>query len=187
MEFSVLGWFSVGTPYCSRYMLGGKMNEFEDLESVAPGIRSLSQEDQIAIQRFTIIWSIFEAKFLSYAASSRRIGVRVDELADEIFNEAWFEDELNYFKTRYVNQHGLTQYFTGLNLRSNDNRTSVEDVLMGNVTDGRSQLKACLIITYRFRNNLFHGDKWAYAIQGQQDNFNHAVELLKKCVLKFRI
>lgn len=170
-----------------RYMLGGKMNEFEDLESVAPGIRSLSQEDHTAIQRFTIIWSIFEAKFLTYAASSRRIGVHVDELADEVFNDAWFEDELGYFKSRYVNQHGVTQYFTGLNLRPNDNRTLVEDVLLGNVTDARSQLKACLIITYRFRNNLFHGSKWTYAIQGQQDNFNHAVELLKKCILKFRI
>ena len=39
-----------------------------------------------------------------------------------------------------------------------------------------------LIIVYRFRNNLFHGLKWSYNLQGQLENFMHANKALKRAV-----
>jgi len=36
----------------------------------------------------------------------------------------------------------------------------------------------CLVIIYRLRNNLFHGDKWSYNLQGQYENFTKANEFL---------
>ncbi|TQP65516.1 hypothetical protein [Vibrio cholerae] len=163
------------------------MKEFEDLERVAPGIGMLDTNDHIAIQRFTITWSIFEAKFLSYFASVSKICERVDALEADVIDKAWFKDELDYFKNRYIDEHGFTRHFEKLNLRKNDNQPLVEAVLTGKNNDLKDQLKACLIIVYRYRNNLFHGDKWSYAIQGQQRNFNCSVELLKKCITQFRI
>ena len=37
-----------------------------------------------------------------------------------------------------------------------------------------------LIIVWRFRNNLFHGEKWAYQLQGQLSNFTHANAVLMR-------
>ena len=39
-----------------------------------------------------------------------------------------------------------------------------------------------LIIVYRIRNNLFHGEKWSYGLQGQLNNFKHANEALMKAI-----
>tara|TARA_B100000614_G_scaffold111617_1_gene100153 strand:- start:1007 stop:1162 length:156 start_codon:yes stop_codon:yes gene_type:complete len=41
-------------------------------------------------------------------------------------------------------------------------------------------LLTVLIIVWRFRNNLFHGEKWAYQLQGQLSNFTHANAVLMR-------
>ena len=41
---------------------------------------------------------------------------------------------------------------------------------------------ALLIVAYRFRNNLLHGEKWAYEIRDQLDNFTHANSILMKVI-----
>ena len=84
------------------------MQKFEDLEKIAPGISMLSEEDHIAIQRFTILWSLFEAKFLGYWGSSQIISANVTKLDDSIFDKLWFEDELTYFKNRYYVENKLS-------------------------------------------------------------------------------
>jgi hypothetical protein len=45
--------------------------------------------------------------------------------------------------------------------------------MKGEAADLSEVAAALLIIVYRLRNNLFHGVKWAYEIQGQLENFNH--------------
>ena len=163
------------------------MQQFEDLERIAPGISMLSEADHIAIQRFTILWSLFEAKFLEYWASSQKISDNVNQLDDSIFEELWFENELSYFKNRYYEENDFSYHFPNLNLRNNDNLELVQRVLSGNDSTLKEQLITCLTIVYRFRNNLFHGTKWAYGIQDQQPNFNTSVSLLKKCIQQFGI
>jgi hypothetical protein len=39
-------------------------------------------------------------------------------------------------------------------------------------------MKALLVIVYRLRNNLFHGEKWEGGISGQKDNFDNANRVL---------
>jgi site-specific DNA-cytosine methylase len=39
-------------------------------------------------------------------------------------------------------------------------------------------LQALLLIVLRLRNNLFHGEKWAYGIAGQRQNFQHACAVM---------
>lgn len=163
------------------------MQKFEDLEKIAPGISMLSEEDHIAIQRFTILWSLFEAKFLGYWGSSQIISANVTKLDDSIFDKLWFEDELTYFKNRYYVENKFTDHFPNLNLRKSDNLELVQSVLSSINNTPKEQLVACLTIVYRFRNNLFHGTKWAYGIQDQQANFNNSVSLLKKCIQQFDI
>ena len=40
------------------------------------------------------------------------------------------------------------------------------------------KLAACLIIIFRYRNNYFHGIKWATEFRDQQKNFEESNKLL---------
>ena len=44
----------------------------------------------------------------------------------------------------------------------------------------RDRLLTVMMIVWRFRNNLFHGEKWAYQLQGQHANFTHANAVLMR-------
>jgi hypothetical protein len=84
---------------------------------------------------------------------------------------------LDYFVARYVTGGDFTQHHQSLNLRAKDGAV-VNGVLLGNLTRPWERLAAALLIVYRYRNNLFHGPKWEYDVQGQQTNFETATALL---------
>ena len=46
---------------------------------------------------------------------------------------------------------------------------------------------ALLIIVYRLRNNLFHGEKWNYYFKDQLGNFTHASAILMRTVELFAV
>jgi hypothetical protein len=43
-----------------------------------------------------------------------------------------------------------------------------------------NRIAAVLIIVFRYRNNLFHGVKWQYKLEGQLGNFSAANDALMK-------
>lgn len=50
--------------------------------------------------------------------------------------------------------------------------------MLANPPPVREKLIVCLLIVFRYRNNLFHGNKWTYRLEGQHQNFEHATQLL---------
>jgi hypothetical protein len=158
------------------------MLELTDIETVAPGVTNLTPKEHEALQRFTLIWTLFEAQVLDNNASVSKIAeivTKADIHADEL---VWFKEQLGYFKERYI-ENGETNYrFDHLHLRKNDNPDRVRSVLLGEIDETSEQLISCLTIVYRFRNNYFHGVKWAYGMQEQLDNFTHSSRLLLKCM-----
>ena len=50
----------------------------------------------------------------------------------------------------------------------------MKQVLRGENNNHADSVAGLLIVIYRLRNNLFHGIKWAYGIQGQRNNFEQA-------------
>ncbi|GBG15714.1 acetylglutamate kinase [Novimethylophilus kurashikiensis] len=151
------------------------MNPILWLEQNAPGFDVLSQQERDAITHFALLWSFFEARALSTRGSSHAIlalthkWLAQDRLATEPFSES-----LQYFQQRYYANGVETDYLHGLNLRPNDCRDLIYAVLKGENTNPADCVAALLIVVYRLRNNLFHGAKWAYGIQGQLSNFTHA-------------
>ena len=91
-----------------------------------------------------------------------------------------FEKSLGYFRDRYFQGGAFNERFEHLLWRKNDLRPLVEAVLSGKDDDIEHVVLALLMIAYRLRNNLFHGVKWAYGIQGQQPNFEHASDVLMR-------
>ena len=160
------------------------MVQLADIERIAPGVANLSPEEHEAIQRFTLLWTLFEAQVLQNNASVNKIADVVGNLDVHIVNEGWFHEQLEYFRERYIEAGNANYRFDHLHLRNNDDPERVRSVLVGDNEDPKEQLIACLTIVYRFRNNFFHGLKWAYGMQGQLDNFAHSASLLKACLEK---
>lgn len=89
-----------------------------------------------------------------------------------------FSAELDYFRDRYFPGGEESHLFQGLRLRSNDKPELVKEVLDGSRTNSKDVVLALFIITYRYRNNLFHGAKWVYSLRGQQENLETACSVL---------
>ena len=156
------------------------MVQLADIERIAPGVANLLPEEHEALLLFTLLWTLFEAQMLGSNASVRKISEKVVNVAPEIIRGGWFSEHLEYFSNRYVDGVNTNERFENLHLRDNDNPDLVRAVLTGENADPGDQLIGCLIIVYRFRNNFFHGIKWAYDLQDQFDNFTHSACLLRK-------
>lgn len=163
------------------------MTQIQDATRAAPGIMDLSSEELEAVQRFTLLWTLFEAQILESNASVKMISEKVGNIKLEVLTGEWLGEYLTYFSKRYIEDGETNYHFDQLHLRKNDNPDLVRSVLTGKKVDPASQLIVCLTIVYRFRNNFFHGIKWAYNLQGQLDNFTHASCLLLKCLEKMPI
>lgn len=156
------------------------------LEKNVFGFNELPEEDRQAILYFSLLWSLFEASALQTHASSSSILVLARRNYEQgQLNLELFEPSLNYFRHRYFVDGAFTENFDGLHLRDNDNLQLVRQVIQGGNENPGDVVAALLIIIYRLRNNLFHGVKWAYGIQGQLRNFEFANRALMIAITQF--
>lgn len=147
----------------------------------APGFQALPEADRAAIFNFTFLWSLFEAQIMGSFARADLICSKVDEWRDtETLDAVHYDAELAYFRQRYYNNGAFTPHFAHLHLRPADQPAVVQSVLDGSNNDPRDRLLTVLMIVWRFRNNLFHGEKWAYQLQGQLSNLTHANAVLMR-------
>ena len=121
------------------------------------------------------------SKVMGNFARADRILAKVDEWREANMLDAdQYDGELAYFRQRYFANGEFTHHFDHLHLRPADQPDILQSVLDGRNNDARDRLLTVLIIVWRFRNNLFHGEKWAYQLQGQLPNFTHANAVLMR-------
>jgi hypothetical protein len=149
------------------------------LEARVPGFRELPGDDKRAIHDFSLLWSLFEAQALDCRASARRILDLTRSWANAgALRAERFDVVLHYFRGRYFPGGQSAHCFQQLHLRSNDQPDLVKAVLSGQNDAPADRVASVLIVIWRFRNNLFHGEKWAYGLQGQLSNFTMANDAL---------
>ncbi|MEP7457594.1 hypothetical protein [Phyllobacterium sp. SB3] len=153
----------------------------EWLKAKAPGFDELSEAEQNAIADFSLLWSLFENRILNTEGNAAKICAAVESWHNaNTLDTAAFAPELAYFRNRYFANGTVTGEFAGLKLRNPDREPLVRAVIDGSDNDPRNLMAAILIIVFRFRNNLFHGDKWRYKLKGQLGNFTTANDVLTK-------
>jgi len=151
------------------------MKPIEWLEKNAYGFSALSEPEREAISNFSLLWSFFESRALATRGSSLAILALTHKWSSQgLLDVQNFSTSLQYFQQRYYSNSEATPHLESLKLRANDCPELVNAVLKSENTDPADCVAALLIIVYRLRNNLFHGAKWAYGIQGQFENFNNA-------------
>lgn len=146
-----------------------------------PSFRELPAQDRGEIVAFAFLWSLFEARIMDNSATAQTIRLKVDEWQAEGTLEAdQYDPDLSYFCNRYFADGSPTHHFGNLHLRARDHPGLVRQVIEGANTDPRDRLLALLMIVWRIRNNLFHGEKWAYGLRDQSGNFHHANAVLMR-------
>jgi len=151
----------------------------EWLTNRAQGYVALKHSERQAIAYFCLLWSLFEAQKMTTQASARRICETVKSWSLQgALDIKLYEEPLAYFKKRYLSADGLTPNFYGLNFRPQDKRAAVEAVLRGTSRDVCDIVAELLLITFRLRNNLFHGVKWGDELRDQENNFSYANQVL---------
>jgi hypothetical protein len=159
------------------------MSAFDWLKTIDPSIPDYSPEEREAISDFTLLWSMFESRVLDNSANAKAIMAAVKQWHDGgALNAKPFADTLAYLCSRYFQNGQPTFRFHHLHLRQNDMPDLVRDVLSGKPTNVADECTVVFIVIYRFRNSLFHGHKWAYAIQEQLENFSHSNAALKRAL-----
>lgn len=159
------------------------MSAIHWLEKHAPGFSGLSSEERGLLMDFALLWSLFEGEVLNSAASVNTI-----EQAVQRWNQAGllspqtFAAAAGYFRERYYADGAFTYRFDHLHLERSGNPQVVRNVLSGQDSAPSSIASAMLIIAYRYRNNLFHGVKWVYQLQEQEQNFSRANETLMRAI-----
>lgn len=134
------------------------------------------------VKDFSLIWNIFER----YVCNNNfTIANAEAQLAVKKFNLADFQEHIDYFKNRYIENGSVNNRFANLNFRANDRDNLVKEVLLGNVTTEQETVLSLTIIVYRYRNNLFHGIKDMQVIDQQNENFRIANDFLTKLMNYF--
>lgn len=153
------------------------------LEKHAPGFDRLLPEERDSLFHFFCVWSLFEAKALYRDGKASAIIEFVkDREHHGLLLEISFEEELKYFQNRYFRDGECTCHFAHLRLGKGDCPELVARVLRDETNDLSEIMTALLIVAYRFRNNLFHGEKWLYKMHDQFRNFAYANKVLMKAV-----
>jgi len=152
----------------------------EWLSIKAPGFASLSVEERDAIDDFSFLWSLFEGKVMNGRCDVPRIRSYVESLEHENCLNALDSDQyIGYLRNRYYRDGNETHYFQGLHLERSGNPEEVPEALSNLEATKSLKVSGCLIIIFRLRNNLFHGEKWQYDLEGQLENFTQANLFLK--------
>lgn len=155
----------------------------------AYGYADLTPPEVAAINEFCLLWSFFEEWVLENDANIAAIKRKVAEAAnrDGGIDLVPFDEPIAFFTSRYFEGGKLTQNFEGLRFQGkNGGRSEVEAVLDGNDKGAGEILIALLIIVYRLRNNLLHGEKWSYRFKDQFGNFTNANIVLMRAMDVFR-
>lgn len=155
---------------------------------------SSTQLNSIEIENvlhFSLLWNIFEDVFWTRsnsprnpndAFSLRKVHSVVEANANKL-DESIITPIFCYFHNRYQDN----KKFKALKFRHNEKET--EDKLLSMLSSAVNinlNHKAYFIssIIYRFRNNLFHGEKQMIKISLQEENFQNANEFLMHFIEK---
>ncbi|QRQ59797.1 hypothetical protein [Sphingobacterium multivorum] len=171
------------------------INEFDEIDWLIGFLKNadgLKKEGISRIRNFLLLWNLLEDVTLGKDANIAKIRHLVDQIHQNVPLVAGeFDEFVDYFSKRYFDPTGQSPYsLDGLKFRSGANdqgaKAEVKAVLTKSEQNPVMVLKALLIICYRFRNNLFHGEKQLVILDGQINNFIVANNILKLILEKMK-
>jgi hypothetical protein len=125
----------------------------------------------------TLLWNLFERRHCARDADIDAIEDAVPATMNQPLPPTLVE-AFSFWKARYVRNNDTNLLFDELNFRPSHRKAFVRSVLLDPLPAPRDQLTATLIIVYRLRNNLFHGEKDLPTLNEQFENLDVACKAL---------
>ncbi|WP_057833230.1 hypothetical protein [Colwellia sp. TT2012] len=145
---------------------------------------SLSNESLSSVSSFTLMWAVFEASesdpIHNMVTQIQRLSIRV---ANEMPPIDFLDDILQFWQNRYIQNNAKGSRFEHLGFSEHEQEELVFSILTEQSVNLADKIHALLLITYRFRNNLFHGNKDITLLEDQTENFNNASLVLQRVML----
>ncbi len=156
--------------------------EFQVFSWLSSYLQTPINRDEIQqVLNFCLMWNLFESKVFDCSADPNKIKDAVANLSsDKKLHVTAFENSLEYFRSRYFANGQESQRYADLKFRANDSEPLVRNVLDGSSSEPTEVIQCLLLVVWRLRNNLFHGMKGLSHLTGQNENFEHANNVLAR-------
>ncbi|MFK3840800.1 hypothetical protein [Serratia sp. NPDC087055] len=157
------------------------MKRYEYINSIARGGAPLSEELLDAIFNFTLLFSMAEHRLMRENARTGLAGIYAKRFVRGANLEQEIRKVYNYFTNRYTVGASHKYNLDDLCHHDKKSRVFIEQTIQKQNPNEHEVAECVFRIIIRLRHNLFHGRKWTYNIQGQEEN------LLSACYLLHRI
>lgn len=136
------------------------------------------------VRDFALMWNLFEQVVCDKDYNPNRIkGV----IQNKGLKSADFAVFFDYFKNRYVEDGKVNNRFQYLKGSTrNINLSEIEATLTKEEASNDEIIFACITIIFRWRNNLFHGEKPIWYLPTQEENFEVANKLIATFMEKIK-
>ncbi|MGP9419306.1 hypothetical protein ACT3RT_09990 [Ewingella sp. AOP9-I1-14] len=129
-----------------------------------------------AVFNFTLLFSMTEHRLMGENARTRMSNVYATHYIDVAGLSA--QKIYTYFLDRYTVRPDHSNNLDDLCSHDTDSKTFILGV-MQNKSATEKEIAECVFrIIIRLRHNLFHGRKWSYNLQGQEENLYGACTFL---------
>lgn len=129
-------------------------------------------EDRLAL-RFLITWSIFEAKCFSGFMRVENINSFAQK-KHEVASQNLIEEAARHFHLRYQNKEKLRNLlYKSANYIQDELIKSFEEL------SPEEKIKMVLFVVYRFRNNIFHGNKRVESWLRYREQIEHCISVMQ--------
>jgi len=145
--------------------------------------RALRDEERTAIRDFAVLWSFLESRAFGNYGNQPSIERAVKYWFDRrSVDGTTFRDEIAWFRSRYYLNGQETEHLRTLYLERNEFEQFVKATLKNDAAPAYDAVLAAFFVVYRYRNNLFHGEKEHDGFEDQFENFTHANALMMKAL-----
>ena len=145
-------------------------------------------EDKVfdQILKFSLIWNLFERHACNRKASWNSIREAASKaFAAGLIRSEDFEPYADFFRNRANSHHdGIEGYIAALNTGSAKMDLQIRNLLHGSHQSPASMLTSLMLIAFRVRNNLFHGNKEIAYLHNQADLFKFINSMLANYLSK---
>lgn len=140
----------------------------------------ITSELLTAANRYFLYFSFFESLLLGCNGSQRKSSAYAEKLLEmNVVDLGILNTTYSVFSERYSSHRDRYESLCG---GAENTSQKVQDKYFSTMqeksTDPQTQLELCLFVCFRLRNNLFHGPKWRYFLNGQEELLLEAGNLI---------
>ncbi len=158
-----------------------KFNELSWLRKNCYNIK-MNRRKLKTLMSFSLIWNVFEHYYFD---DSNRLSpdslIKLAKLSNEFINLGQYLRFIHHFRNRYIeDKENGKKRFNKLGLRSIDEPFVIDT--LSNCSPSDNYLSTLFLISQKFRNNLFHGNKAPITLHVYEKQFKTINKFLTKFI-----